>query len=201
MNAFANRCSLTSVLAVVLLLAGPAHAAAGGAEDPVKELLWQAFNLALLGTLIFLAARKPIRAFFAERHDQIKGEIDGASGLLSEAESRYAQWQRRLADLDAELDQVRTTARDRAQAEREKILTDAHAAADRIRADARAAVEQELRRARAELREEAADLAIELASRQLADQVNDTDRERLLDEFIDRVAGSAAGGPSGPRAS
>jgi F0F1-type ATP synthase membrane subunit b/b' len=46
----------------------------------------------------------------------------------------------------------------------------------------------ELRRAREVLREEAAQLAIELAGERLAREVTDTDRDRLVDEFIDLIA-------------
>ena len=85
------------------------------------------------------------------------------------------------------LSEIRRASSERAQVERERILADAVAAGERIRSDARTAVEQELRRAREELREEAADLAIQLAGDMLRSQVTDADRERLVDEFITRV--------------
>jgi F0F1-type ATP synthase membrane subunit b/b' len=45
----------------------------------------------------------------------------------------------------------------------------------------------ELRRAREELREEATQLALKLATERLEREVTDADRDRLLDEFIDRI--------------
>jgi F-type H+-transporting ATPase subunit b len=103
------------------------------------------------------------------------------------AEERYSKWQRRLVDLEAELESIRDTARERAEREREQIVGDARAAAERIKHDARSAVEQELRRAREQLRDEASQLAVELAAEVLRDQVTTQDRERLLDEFIQRI--------------
>ena len=91
-------------------------------------------------------------------------------------------------NLDAEIESIRQLAQERAETERERILTDAEAAAERIRNDARAAIDQELRRAREQLREDASDLAIELAGERLREQITDSDRSRLLDEFIDRIA-------------
>ena len=80
----------------------------------------------------------------------------------------------------------------RADAEAERILAEARAAAERIRSDAQAAVEQELRRAQAALRDEAADLALEIAGRKLAETVGEGDRERLIDKFITRIEPAAS---------
>ena len=107
--------------------------------------------------------------------------------MRREAEERYNRFQRRLADLDDEIEQIRARARERAAAESERIVADARQAAERIGRDARLAVEQELRRARRELRDEAADLSIELAGRMLRERVSDADRDRLLDEFIGTI--------------
>jgi F-type H+-transporting ATPase subunit b len=99
-----------------------------------------------------------------------------------------------LIDLNGEVEEIRELAGRRAEEEAERILADARATALRIRNDAQAAVAQELRRARVELREEAADLALEIAARKLTDQVVDADRERLMDEFITRVEPSPGEG-------
>src|SRR5262249_18810355 len=98
--------------------------------------------------------------------------------------------QRRLVDLERELTEIRTGAQERADAERASLLADARAAAERIRSDAATAVERELRRARANLREEASQLAVELAAGILRETVTAQDRDRLIDEFIERVARS-----------
>jgi F-type H+-transporting ATPase subunit b len=142
-----------------------------------------------------------VRAFFAERRHRIQGELKAAEDLRAEVEARYAEWQRKLAELDAELEQLRGRARERAEAERERILAEAGVAAERIRREAQSAIEQELRRSRIQLREEAADLAVELAGSLLRTQVTEADRERLLDEFIERVeqSGQAASRSGGDR--
>ena len=73
---------------------------------------------------------------------------------------------------------------------------EAQESAERIQRDAVASVEYELRRAQDALREEAATLATELAGQILSQQVGDSDRDRLMDEFISRVE-SAAGRAGG----
>ncbi len=170
--------------AFILGLASPALAA-GGEEGP--SLLWTTVNFFILVGALFYFVRKPALAFFADRRDGIRQDLEQAAKLKKDAEERYAKWQRRLADLEQELDGIRETARQRAEEERESILADARASAERIQRDATAAIEQETRRAQEELRDEASALSIELASGILKQQVGDGDRQRLLDEFITRI--------------
>ena len=168
----------------VLAASAPAHAS----EEGGSGLLYPMINFGLLFALLFWKARKPIQTFFSERRSAIRKDLDEAAALERRARESYAQWQRRLVDLERELAEIRTSASERAEAERASLLADARAAAERIRADAANAVEHELRRARAGLREEASQLAIELASGILREKVTAQDRDRLIDEFIERIA-------------
>jgi F-type H+-transporting ATPase subunit b len=171
----------------------PTAAQAAGGEGGASDLVWRVINVALLLVVLAVFARKPIQAFFAARRDQIANDVESAARQRKEAEERYARLQRQIAALDTELEGIRTTARQRAAAEREQMLADARAAAERIRREARLAVDQELRRARHELRREAADLSVELAGDLLARQVSDADRDRLIDELITRVEAGSNG--------
>ena len=193
-NVFSGRSARTRWIlvatVVVLLFAGVAEASGdtheSGAEI-LKQMLYQGFNLALLLGVIFYFGRKPIGEFFSTRRTGIQSELSEAADLLTQAEQRNAELQRRLVDLGSEVEGIREEAGRRAEDEAERILADARATAERIRQDAQAAVAQELRRAQSALRDEAADLALELAARKLNEQVSDADRERLVDEFILRV--------------
>lgn len=174
----------------VAALVAPASALAEGAasaEGHSATLVWHAVNLiALLGVLVYFL-RAPIRGFFATRRHDIEQNLERAAAVLREAEQRLADWKGRMARLDAEIQELRRLAQERAETERRQILADAEAAAARIRRDGAAAVKQEERRARDALRKEAADLAIELAGELLRQQVTDADRARLADEFIERI--------------
>ncbi len=184
---------LSPALLLALLASSVAPPALAADESSSSsELMFQIVNLLLLLAVLIYFFRAPVRGFFNQRRERIRGELRRASELLEEAQTRFGTWQRRLVDLDAELGRLRTKARQRAEEERERILRGAEASAERIRREAIGAVEQELRRAREELREEAADLAIELAGELLSEEVTDTDRDRLVDEFTDRIERSPA---------
>jgi F-type H+-transporting ATPase subunit b len=184
--------------ALALLLAAAPAWAEGGHEGGGEGLLFPILNFALLIGVLIYFTRKPVQQFFAERRRAIQRELEQAADLQRQAEERYAKWQRRLLDLERELEEIRSLGRERAEAEREQILADARAGAARIEREAAAAIEQELRRARERLRAEASELAVELASGLLREQVTDSDRDRLVDEFIARVeqVQSAAAAPT-----
>ena len=176
-------------IAVATVFLPHAAGAAGGGEDgdPLMDLIYQAANFALLIGVIFFVARKPVVAYFAGRREQIKADLDQAASTLAAAEARQTEIESKLADLTAQLDEIRELSRLRAEEESERILAKAREAADRIQTDAIEASAQELMRAQRELRSEAAALAVELAAEILNEEVGDADRERLLDEFISRV--------------
>ena len=170
---------------------GAAHASEA---DVLRQTLWQAFNLIAILALLVYFGRKPVSDFFATRRQGIQTQLSQAAELLNQAEHRNSDLQRRLVDLSAELDSIREASSRRAEEEAMRILAEARATADRIRRDAQAAVDQELRRAQSKLREEAADLALELAASKLKDGVTESDRDRLVDEFITRVQPNPAEG-------
>jgi len=189
-----------STVLFVCIVGGLAHAAGGEHESDdgalLKETLFQALNLALLLGVLIYFGRKPIAEFFSTRREGIATELSESANLLRLAEQRNSELQLRLADLNLEVDGIREDAGRRAEAEAERILTEARASAERIRRDAQSAVAQELRRAQLALREEAADLAMEIAAQKLAEEVVEADRDRLVDEFITRIEPNTGEGTS-----
>jgi F0F1-type ATP synthase membrane subunit b/b' len=98
--------------ALLLLPAAASAASEGGTMD----LVWRIVNLLILFAILYAVARKPIQAFFADRRDGIQGDVQEAAKLHKEAEERYAKWQRQLADLAAELAEIRRVSSQRAAA-------------------------------------------------------------------------------------
>ncbi len=185
----------SAVALFVILLALPA-CASNHSESALQDFLWPALNLAILIAVLVYFGRKPLQAYFEKRRSEVQGVLQSAADQLATAETTYAKWQRRTIELGAELDGIRAMSRQRAEAERGRIIDDARAAAERIRRDATTAVELELRRAREILREEATQLAIELAGERLSREVTEADRDRLIDEFIALIASTPGDGAS-----
>ncbi|MDJ0868886.1 MAG: ATP synthase F0 subunit B [Myxococcota bacterium] len=185
---------LRSVLAFAAALApGAAHAAGGGGSD-LWANFWAWFNLALLVTAVYFLARKPIRNYLSERRGAIETEIERARHALEDAEHKLVEWRSQMDQLDDELESIRGSVRAQAEGERARILEDARVNAERIRADATEAVERELRVARERLRRETADAAVRLAGELIERQVEESDRDRLAEEFVTRIERAAENG-------
>lgn len=186
------RSGLLTVFVSSLLATGGAHASGGEEGNAYADFAWYTLNFVLLVVALVYFARKPVQSFFADRRAEIQEQLQRAADALSAAEQRHTELQRQLVDLDRDLQDIRARTRARAESERDRLLADAKAAARRIENDARAAVEREVDRARAQLRHEASELAIEIAATRLQSQVDDRDRDRLIDEFIDHIETSAS---------
>lgn len=172
------------VAAITLLAPAVARAAEEGHPvDPMTHV-WQGLNLLILIGVIVYFGRGPIRAFMADRRQNIEQGIASAQGELAAAESRLAECNQRVEALGTEIEEIKRSVRAQAENERDRLIGDARNAADRIRRDAQLAVEQEGRRAREDLRAEAAEMAVRLAGDLLKRQVGDADRARLVDEFV-----------------
>lgn len=175
-------------LLVALAVLAPAVARAAeeghGHGNEAMTLFWQGLNLAILIGVIVYFGRGPIREFMADRRTNIEDGIATAQQELDAAERRLAECNQRVDALGAEIEDIKHSVRAQAETERDRLIGDAQAAADRIRRDALLAVEQERRRARGDLRNEAAEMAVRLAADLLQRQVGDADRARLVDEFV-----------------
>lgn len=187
---------LLAALGAVAAFAPAAARASGPSEEAFFDIVLKGLNLLLVVGAIVWFGGASIKGFFRDRRNTISTDLDAAAKLLGETEKKYAEWERRVAGLDAELAGIREEARQRADAERDRILAEAEVAAERLRRDAAAALEQETRRARAELRAEAAELAVSLAGKLLRDGVSAADGDRMIDEFVSKLEQGAPRGAS-----
>jgi F-type H+-transporting ATPase subunit b len=190
--------SSRSFLGALLLLLAASPAAAAEEGHGLMDFVWEAGNLLLLlGVLVYLG-RKPVLNYLSERRLRIQDNLANSERLLKEAEARLSEWTQRAARLDDEVQELHRLASERAEQEKAQILEDARATAERIKRDAASGVDREVERAKQALRDEAADLAVELAGKLLQEHVSDGDRDRLVDEFVAEIeAGSKSPGPDG----
>lgn len=176
-----------------LTLAAAVPAFAAGEDGEAGHVFWEVANLLLLIAVLFFLTRKSVTGFLKTRRDQVAANLSASEALLEESEARLAELNRKSANLDGQLVEIRRETTERAEREAAEIIADARETAARIERDAAGAVERELLRARQTLRDEASRLAIELAAERLKSDVTDADRSRLVDEFIARVGKPAAG--------
>jgi F-type H+-transporting ATPase subunit b len=159
------------------------------AEDAyfVPEIAFHALNLLIVVLLLWRFAARPLGDALKNRALSIRKQLADAAAARDEARRRNEEVSTRLAAFEQELAQMRTTAAAEARADAEQLVKRAEAEAERIRQTAERNINEELRRARASLREEAVDLAVQLARATLTREVQADDQRRLAREFLDSL--------------
>ena len=124
-------------------------------------------NILVLYVLLRVLIWKPVRQFMAGREERVAAQMEQARALQAEAEKIKADYDARLVDVQATCDKMLSEGRMAAQATGQKYIDKARTQADAILSEARAQADEEKRRAMDEVKEELADLAVDMASRVL----------------------------------
>ena len=183
---------LKSLLLAGLVLAPAVAMAAGGgghADSGVilKDFLYRCLNFALMVGLLAYFVTKPIRKGLKDRSAEIEKTLADAQAAKEAAEAKHREYSEKLAKATEEIAVISDSIRREGELEREKILTAAKELAVKIEQEADSKATSVVAKARIELREEAASLAVKLAEDMLKMQVSADDQKRLVDEYMQKV--------------
>ncbi len=165
------------------------------APSPLKpennEIIWG--SLAFL--VLFLAMLKwgvpAVRNMERQREERIRNDLEGAEKARSDAEAEKAQYDAQIADARNEAGRIIDEARQSAETVRRDLIAKAEVEANEIRERAQSDIASQRTQAMAQLRNDVAQLSIDLAGRIVERNLdNDTNRE-LVNSFIDQVQGSS----------
>jgi F-type H+-transporting ATPase subunit b len=176
------------------------HAAAHDAHGVnVIELVASFVNFAvLLGLLVYLG-RKPTQAYLASRRAAVVDGLAEAQRMKAAAEAKYNEYQTRLANLDAELAQIKSEIIASGEAERERIIAEAERKSARIRRETEFLIEQQVKQLRVDLTRESVEAAMTAAEKLLRERTTDDDQQRLARAYTSKLAPASArpGGQGG----
>jgi F-type H+-transporting ATPase subunit b len=168
------------------------HGAHGHEGIPWGTLAFNLVNFLIFCAIVARYGMPVIRDYVRNRHQRIVGELEAAAKARADAEQLKAEWEARLAGLDAEIKRIRAeTAADVAR-ERDQILAAAKKTAETIRNDARRTADQEVRRAEADLRQTVAEQATAIATQLVREKLTTDDQDRFTREFLGHVKETAA---------
>lgn len=179
-------------MTAALLLLEESHEAGHGFLG-LPNLVWQVTNLVAFLSLLWYFLRKPTAEFFGNRRAEVANALAKAEDDTKRAEALAAQLEKRLADIETELANLRETARKDAEAEHAALLKQTEEDAARFLARASTDVDNRVRAARAELTAYAGDLAVEVARELLAKNVTPEDEKRLVAEGVAALSGGTNG--------
>ena len=144
-----------------------------------------AFNFAIIAFLFYLLVKSKVLQLFRDRTATIQKGIREAQAASAEATQRLGNIEARLAKLDTEVAEIRSSAEREAAAEEQRILQAAEEDKRKILESVETEVGAIARNARRELKTYAATLAVDLAARKI--KVDDTTDQALLREFVGQL--------------
>ena len=177
--------STAGFLTFALVMApGLAWASEAGEEQGFGSTIWHIVNLFVFVLILMKFVGPQLRAFLFQRRKTIESQLDEARQLMASARARDEEWRSKLEGLKAEADRINSQAGELGRIEGERIIDQARKQADRIRGDAERTAAREVARAKEQLREEAVRLAMMLAERLVKENANESDQERLIEEYL-----------------
>jgi F-type H+-transporting ATPase subunit b len=160
-----------------------------GVHVPWGEVLKQAINFLILAGVLVYFLRKPVSSFLKERSELLRKAIDDAAKARSDAAEKLAAIEARTAKLADEIAGMNAKMDLEAAAEARRLQETVAVEITRIRTQSEFTGEQEVKKAREELRREAAVLTARAAEELVRKTLSPEDQERLVRENIEKIEG------------
>jgi F-type H+-transporting ATPase subunit b len=176
------------LLAGFSLLHGQQAAKPETAQQEDENLIWKIANFAIFAGGIGYVIWKYAPAFFNARSADIQRAIKEATGLKMDADLRYSEIDRKMADLNSEVAKLR--AESQAEMEREYERMKAHTREEIAYIERGALSEIDALRGEGadKLRVHATHQALALAEEQLRERLAASDQKDLVADFLKLVA-------------
>jgi F-type H+-transporting ATPase subunit b len=150
-------------------------------------MAWNVINFAIFASLFGWALVKLGPRFFNARSADIQKAIQDATGLKIEADFRYSEIDKRMANLPGEVEKLKAEARSNMQRVQERLLAETREEEARIRTSTAAEIEALRGEGIHEVRLTAAHQAFGLAEKRLRERFAASDSDDMLHDFADLV--------------
>jgi len=141
-------------------------------------------NFAIFAAIMYKLAAKPLKSFVQDRHDQIRKALDEAAKLRREAEAKLKEYEKKVANVDAEIEALLTSIKQEAENEKARLQAAAEAQAQKLKLDAQKQIEAEIMRARHELRATVVEAAVSSAEQILRGQIAPDDQRKMAERYV-----------------
>ena len=157
------------------------------------ELIYGALAFLIVFALLWRFAFPALGKILAERSNKIQGDLEGAERSRMTAEQELAEYRTQLAGARDEANRIIEEARRTAEQLRRDVQAKAEQEAQSTVARAQEEIRAERDRVFEDLRAQVGVIAVDLAGRVVGRSLDPSAHERLIDEYIEQVAGSGNG--------
>lgn len=176
------------------LLAFPAPVLAAGGLTSINPglTLWTGITFLVLLFVLGKFAWGPIVKMLAERERTIRDAIDSAKKERAEAEKLLAEQKESLVKAQREAAEIARRNQQEVEALRQELTAKARKEADDLVAAARQQIAEELSKARADLKAQVIDLAVDAAGRLVKASLDEKAQRALVEEYIAQLPAGRA---------
>jgi len=153
----------------------------------LKGMLWPIANFIIFIGVLYYFFNKPFTEYLANRSSTIRKDLVDAAELKSTANAQLAAIDQKLQALPGELNALRTRGAEEIKAEEQRIAAAATADRERLLEQTRREIDLQVRLAKKEILEHAADLSVQLATDRIRKEVTPADQDRLIDRYLTQV--------------
>ncbi|MDX1983172.1 MAG: ATP synthase F0 subunit B [Bryobacteraceae bacterium] len=178
---------LVLALALILTPVFAAEESHGGAHAE-PSIAWKWANFAILAGVLGYLINKHAGAFFRSRTAEIQAGITEAAKMRESAERQAADVEKRVANLEAEIAAIRAGAREEMHAEAARFKQETEKTIARLHSQAEFEIASATKLAAAELKQRAAQLAVELAAGEIRQRLNPAAQDKLVSGFVSQLA-------------
>ena len=142
---------------------------------------------------LFLAKKfflDKVKAILDQRREAADKEITDAQAARAEAEVIKQTYEQNMKEARAKADDLLLNAQRTANSRSEEIIGQAQQAAAQIKQKAASDIEMEKKKAINDAKNEISGLALAIAGKVVARELNAADQEQMIDRFIDELGGA-----------
>jgi F-type H+-transporting ATPase subunit b len=153
----------------------------------LKSMMWPTINFIIFVGILYYLLNKPFAEYLAGRSATIRRDLVDAAALRDNATAQLAAIDQKLQALPGELTTLRTRGAEDIKAEEQRIAAAAAADRERLLEQTRREIDLQVRLAKKEILEHAADLSVQLATDRIKKEVTPADQDRLVDRYLSQV--------------
>jgi len=164
------------------------HAAAEHSiGDMIVGMAWPVANFVIFLGVLYYFFNKPFGEYLSGRSATIRKDLVEAGELKNSATAQLAAIDQKLKALPGEVAALRARGADEITAEEQRIAAAAAADRERLLEQTRREIDLQVRLAKKEILEHAADLSVQLATERIRKEVTPADQDRLVDRYLSQV--------------
>jgi len=155
-----------------------------------KTYFWAIINfLILVGLLVFMMKKMDIKGYFRKRTELIEQSLKEAREAKEFARKALAEVEERLKIKDSEVEEILKAARESGVRETGRLAEEGEKLRARILEQTRNNIDFEVKKAKEAIKQEAVEIAMELAEKKLKEKLTKDEQMKLLEESIAKIEG------------